>query len=72
MKKAVKDPFGIVLKYPDHSCKICGHYPCFEGIENCVCDFGKYGCSIYSNKQDKVISTYMEKDGSFNQTCSVE
>ena len=51
MKKAVKDAYGIVLKYPERSCRICGHYPCFDGIENAVCDYARYGCILYSKKK---------------------
>lgn len=43
-----RDKFGVKLKYLDRTCKTCRKYPCFSGIENCVCDFAKYGCTYYS------------------------
>lgn len=53
----VKDKFGVKLKFPDRSCKKCKRYPCFEGINNCVCDFASYGCNIYSDgNKSKTIS----------------
>lgn len=42
------DKFGVRYKYTDRTCKSCRKYPCFSGIENCVCDFAKYGCIYYS------------------------
>lgn len=55
--KVIKDKFGIKLKYPDRKCKECKCYPCFEGIENCVCDMSKYGCVYYSDgHKSKTVS----------------
>ena len=48
MKDSIlKDPYGIVYKHPERTCKDCVRYPCFEGIENMTCDFAKYGCRKY-------------------------
>lgn len=47
MSEVVKDKFGIVLKHPDRTCQECKRYPCFTGMEHCVCDFAKYGCTYY-------------------------
>lgn len=46
--KPKKDTHGVKLKYPDRTCKTCRKHPCFEGMNNCVCDFAKYGCIYYS------------------------
>ena len=46
----VKDKDGIKLKFPDRSCKDCLKYPCFEGIDNCICDMAKYGCTFWKCK----------------------
>lgn len=46
-KHVIKDEFGVKLKYPDRTCKSCGKYPCFVGIENCRCDLAQYGCTYY-------------------------
>lgn len=43
-----KDEFGVKLKYPNRSCKLCKKYPCFENMSVCSCDFAKYGCIYYS------------------------
>lgn len=53
--RVVKDKFGIKLKYPERSCKECGKYPCFDGIENTISDFASYGCVYYGNKS-KIVS----------------
>lgn len=45
----MNDKYGIKYKYPDRSCLNCKKYPCFAGIKLCVCDFAKYGCSLYGN-----------------------
>lgn len=42
-----KDKFGTNLKYPERTCKQCKLYPCFKGIENCVSNFSKYGCTKF-------------------------
>lgn len=39
-----KDKFGVVLKFPDRSCKMCIRYPCFPEISKFRSDFAKYGC----------------------------
>lgn len=44
------DPFNVKYKYPNRSCKDCGKYPCFKGIQICVSDFAKYGCIYYRNR----------------------
>lgn len=49
-QKVVKDKWGVKLKFPERSCSECKRNPCFSGIENCKCDFAKYGCKLYSNK----------------------
>lgn len=48
--KAIRDKFGIKLKYPDRTCKECSKYPCFVGMTKCLSDFAKYGCFLWSNK----------------------
>lgn len=42
-----RDKDGVKYKHPERSCKECGKYPCFRGIENLTCDFAKYGCINY-------------------------
>ena len=42
-----KDKFGIKLKFPERSCKQCKRYPCFTGIDKCVCDLATYGCTLF-------------------------
>lgn len=54
MNKIVRDRFGVKIKYPERSCKQCINYPCFTGIENCKCDFARYGCVTYIKKNDSV------------------
>lgn len=49
MSSVKKDKFGIKLKFPDRECKSCKKYPCFQGIEKCVCDFASYGCIYYKD-----------------------
>lgn len=49
-KKVEKDPNGVKYKFPERTCKDCWIYPCFQGIENCVCDMAKYGCRSYKQK----------------------
>lgn len=46
----LKDKNGVKYKCPTRSCKDCLNYPCFVGIQKCVCDFAKYGCSEYRDK----------------------
>lgn len=53
--KVEKDKFGVKLKYPERSCKDCKKYPCFEGIKNCVSDFAKYGCTLYSTNKNETV-----------------
>lgn len=48
-----KDKDGVKYKYPERTCKDCLKYPCFRGIENSVCDFAKYGCVQYKDKEVK-------------------
>lgn len=50
-EKVAKDQWGTKIKYPERSCKECGRYPCFFGIENGKSDYAKYGCTIYSKKK---------------------
>ena len=45
----LKDSQGITYKHPERTCKECLKYPCFEGIENMICDFAKYGCQQYES-----------------------
>ena len=45
--RAVKDKYGVKLKYPERECKQCKNYPCFSGITECRSDFAKYGCNLY-------------------------
>lgn len=33
------------------SCKNCGLYPCFQGIDKCRSDFGKYNCKLWRKQQ---------------------
>lgn len=40
----------IRYKYPDRSCALCKKDPCFIGKKACICDFAKYGCSMYVKK----------------------
>lgn len=54
MSKVIRDKFGTKLKYPNRTCKDCKEFPCFTGIENCKCDFAKYGCINYFEKYDTV------------------
>lgn len=42
---------GKIIK-PDRSCKMCNCYPCFEGQENCISDFAKYGCKLFRKKHN--------------------
>lgn len=35
------------------SCKNCGLYPCFAGIDKCKSDFGKYGCKLWKEQRFK-------------------
>ncbi len=37
-------------KFPERSCKTCTKYECFRGQEDSVCDFAKYGCVNYTEK----------------------
>lgn len=53
MSNVKKDKFGVRLKYPERDCKTCKKYPCFEGIDKCICNFASYGCNYYSNN-DKI------------------
>lgn len=48
-----RDSGNVILRYPERSCLTCGCYPCFEGIENCVCDFAKYGCNLWKQSRKK-------------------
>jgi len=41
------DKYRVRLKFPERTCKQCIRYPCFQGIENCRCDFAKYGCKSF-------------------------
>ena len=47
-----KDRDGVKYKHPERTCKECAKYPCFDGIENKICDFAKYGCVNYKDKDD--------------------
>ena len=42
-----RDKNGIKYKFPERSCLECSKYPYFTGIDKCVCDFAKYGCTQY-------------------------
>lgn len=44
-----RDKNGIRLKFPKRDCRKCARYPCFNGIERCVCNFAQYGCIRYKN-----------------------
>lgn len=46
----MRDDFNVILKFPDRTCKKCIRYPCFIGIENCCCDFSRYGCTQFKEK----------------------
>lgn len=46
-----KDKDGVKYQHPELLCKECKKYPCFSGIENFKCDFAKYGCRKYTDKQ---------------------
>lgn len=48
----IKDKFGVKFKFPDRSCKDCKNYKCFQEIDKCVCDFGKYGCKNFKPKEN--------------------
>ena len=37
--KVERDKYGIVLKYPQRTCKKCKLYPCFPEIKKCYSDF---------------------------------
>lgn len=52
----IKDDFGIQLKYPARDCKICKRYPCMQNFEIFKCNFAKYGCKEYKEKEDKTIN----------------
>lgn len=47
-----KDKNGIVYKYPKRSCKLCLKYACLD-MTNFKCDFAKYGCKDYIEKDNK-------------------
>ena len=49
----LRDPDGIIYKYPDRDCKSCLNYPCFYGIENLKSNFAKYGCQQYDEKSSE-------------------
>lgn len=52
----IRDSDGVKYKFPDRSCQQCCFYPCFQGVENCVCDMAKYGCKTFKEKCDNNIS----------------
>lgn len=54
--RCVKDKYGTKLKYPTRSCKECGKYPCFDGIEKCRSDFASMGCIMYVRSKDKNVT----------------
>lgn len=57
-KQAIdKDKDGVKYKYPARTCKECVKYPCFIGIEKKICDFAKYGCVDYKEKQNDVFNS---------------
>lgn len=45
-----EDKDGVKYQHPERSCKSCSKYPCFKGIEKKICDFAKYGCRDYKDK----------------------
>lgn len=49
----MKDKDGIKIKHPNRNCKMCGHYPCFEGQTDEIlkCDMAKYGCTLFKDKK---------------------
>lgn len=44
---AVRDAWGVVLKFPERTCKECLKYPCFVGIKNVKSDLAKFGCIYF-------------------------
>ena len=49
-----KDEYGVKIKYPNRKCEDCSRYPCFSGIEKCVSNFAKYGCTMWSFNKKKI------------------
>ena len=47
-----KDRDGIKYQHPERTCKECAFYPCFRGIQRGTCDFAKYGCIKYRDKDE--------------------
>lgn len=47
-----KDKDGIKYQHPERTCKECILYPCFRGIARGTCDFAKYGCIKYRDKDE--------------------
>lgn len=47
MIRVSRDKFGIKYQFPNRTCIDCKKYPCFQGIQNCVCNFAAYGCKYY-------------------------
>lgn len=45
-----KDRDGVKYQYPERTCIECRKYPCFRGIEKRQCDYAKYGCINYEDK----------------------
>lgn len=47
-----KDKDGVKYQHPERTCKDCKKYPCFRGMENRRCDYAKYGCVNYRDKNE--------------------
>lgn len=47
-----KDKDGVRYQHPERTCKECAKYPCFTGQEGMACDYAKYGCRKYKDKED--------------------
>lgn len=47
-----KDKDGVKYQHPERTCIDCRKYPCFRGMINCQCDYAKYGCINYKDKNE--------------------
>ena len=52
-QRVTRDKSGVVLKYPGRKCEDCKKYPCFAGMNRCLCNFAEYGCIEYENNTSK-------------------
>ena len=48
-----KDKDGVKYQHPERACIDCKKYPCFTGMKNRQCDYAKYGCVNYKDKNEQ-------------------